>query len=786
MDIQPNSIQDRSQKFDFKLIIGRMLSAWPWFLLSIGLGLFISFSYLRYSTPKYLITARLLVNDDKKGGLVGQGDVLADMGGLLGVKSSIDNEVEILKTRDLIEKVVRDMKLNIKYYKKGSIKSIELYKSPFEVTILKQADTIKTGDFILKPLKNGKILLTAEDTKLTTEYDKPITLDHIGVIQIHNNEPLKEDGTDYEFVIKSIDAASAELLSSLTVLATNTKVTIIDLTLSHVIPKKGEDILNKLIEKYVQSNIDDKNMIADSTIKFIHNRLSIISNELGDLEGNIQGFKEKNNLADMSEQSKTLIQNTTQYVNDLSKIETQLSILSSLQEYLKDDSRNKRVLPSAVFASDAVFNGLIERYNSLLIERDKRLLGETVTNPKIVNLDNQIANLRADMLSNIENTQRTFRISRDGIRRQISSVENNLQQVPKIERNYLNLARQQQIKQELYLFLMKKSEETSVSKTANLSNSKTIDSPKSALKPFSPQRAYVMLVFVALGLILPVAVIYLKDLLNTRIESKDDITRLTDVPIVGEISHNEGGENLIIAANSRSAISEQFRALRTNLSFYLNEKDKKTILLTSSMSGEGKSFVAINLGNILALTGKKVLLMELDLRKPGLTAKIGASSSVGFTNFIINQETVIDDLIKPVDIHPSLFLLSSGPIPPNPAESIMSERTKLLLDELKKRFDYIIIDAPPVGIIADAQLLAPFADTCLYLVRQNYTHKDQLNIVQSLKDSGKMDKLAIVVNDIQLSKGYGYGYGYGGYGYGYGEYGSENVQRTLWQRITRR
>jgi len=774
--MHPDLPQHKEQPFDFKQIFFRYFSAWPWFLLSIAIGLSISFVYLRYSTPKYLVMARLLVNDDKKGGLDMQGNVLGDMGGLFGSKNSLDNEVEVLKTYDLIEKVVEDMKLNITYYRSGSIKNIELYKAPFEVVILKEADTIKKTDFTIKQQKNGKLLLTTNNSEMTVSYDRPITIKQIGILQIHNNTPLDKN-EEYGFTIKSIDAATTDLLTSLTVLATNNKVTIIDLSLIHVVPQKGEDILNKLIAKYAQSNIDDKNMIADSTIKFIRNRLNIISNELGDLEGNIQGFKERNNLADMSEQSKILVQNTTQYVNDLSKVETQLNILTSLQNYLKDETRNKRVLPSTTLASDAVFNGLIERYNSLLLERDRRLLSQTSKNANIVNLDAQISNLRADMLSNIENSQRTLTISRDGLKRQINNVEGNMQQVPKIERNYLNLARQQLIKQELYLFLMKKSEETAVSKTANLSNSKIIDSPRANLKPFSPQKQIVTLVFVLLALLVPVGFIYLKDLFNTKIESKEDIIRLTDVPIIGEISHNEDGENLIIANNSRSAISEQFRALRTNLAFYLNGDSSKTILLTSSMSGEGKSFAAINLGNILALTGKRVLLMELDLRKPGLTVKFGANNSVGFTNYIIAQNSLIDDLIQPLEAHPNLFLLSSGPIPPNPAETIMNDRTKLLIEDLKTKFDYIIMDAPPIGIIADAQLLAPFADVSLYLVRQNYTNKDQIAIVQDLKYAKKWANLSIVINDIKKGRSYGYGYGYG-----YGEYNVEPKKPTFWSR----
>ncbi|RYZ16048.1 MAG: capsular biosynthesis protein, partial [Sphingobacteriales bacterium] len=344
------------------------------------------------------------------------------------------------------------------------------------------------------------------------------------------------------------------------------------------------------------------------------------------LEGNIQGFRQKNNLADMSEQSKLLLQNTSAFMNDLAKVETQLSILNSLQEYLKDEA-GKRVLPSSLMSEDIVFTSLIERYNALLLERDRSLLGVTETNPLILNLDQQIANLRKDMLTNLLSTKKGLVITRDKLNSQMTKADNQIQQVPATERNYLNLARQQQIKQELYLFLMQKSEETAISKTSNISIAKTIDSPKSQFKPFTPQKPIVMMVGLLAGLIVPVVFIYGADQLNTRVDSREDIARATEVPIIGEISHNDMDNNLVVANNSRSAISEQFRAMRTNLSFYLNGLDEKVILLTSSMSGEGKSFVAVNLGNILALTGKKVLLMEMDLRKPGLSAKFGMNNT---------------------------------------------------------------------------------------------------------------------------------------------------------------
>ena len=749
---------------DLKQILSRILANWYWIALSVLVCLACANLYVRYKTPNYKISARVLVNDEKKGaGLSGGGDLLGDLGGLLGTKSTVDNEAEILKTRYLMEQVVKDMNLNITYYRKGTLKKVELYESPYQVKVVAAADTIKATDVEVSFLNNNQVAVSADGIDTLVALDRSFTIPFVGVVQIIKGSAVPVLEEKYAFNIMSVDSKVIALMDAITVEVKNKQVTIIDLSLTHAIPKKGEDILSKLIEKYVQANLTDKNEVADSTVKFIQNRLAYIGGELGGLEGNIQNFKQENNLADMTEQSKLLVQTTGQYVNDLGKIETQISILKSLQDYLKDEGKNKRVLPSSLIPADLVFNGAVEKYNSLTLERARRLIGVTEANPGIQLMDKEIANARADIESNISTTLDGFLITRNRINGQMKKAEGQVRNVPKVERNYLNLARQQQIKQELYIFLMQKSEETAISKTSNIANSKTIDPPKSEVKPFSPKRMVVYLFGLVAGLVIPLGLMYVKDLLNDKIQTKEDIMRITPVPIIGEISHDEGNDNMVVANSSRSAISEQFRALRTNLSFFFKNSDEKVILLTSSMSGEGKSFVAINLGQILALTGKKVLLMELDLRKPGLSAKLEISNPIGFTNYVTSPELTSNDIVKPLKLQENLFVVSSGPIPPNPAELLLSERTKMLMQELKQHFDYIIIDAPPVGIVTDAQLLASYSDVCLYLVRQNYTLKQQLNIVDDLSRSQKMKGLSIVVNDIKATKGYGYGYSYGNY-----------------------
>jgi capsular exopolysaccharide synthesis family protein len=766
------------ESINLKEIFSKLIDKWMWFLISIFICLIIAFIYTRYTPPIYQINAKILVNDDDKGGNLGkQAGALMDLGSLMGSKNSVDNEVEILKTRFLMEQVVRQMQLNIVYSKKSDFVSRELYFAPFKLNIIKSVDTIISTKLDIVKITGNKLRISTKNFEKDVSWNEQFKISGIGIVELKQNQSEVKNGQEYFVNISSIDERVAALMNQLYVGVSNKQVSVIDLGLSYALPQRGEDILNTLIDKYTNANLSDKNAIADSTYKFIKERLNVIASELGDVETQEENYKQKNRLADMSEQGKLLVQNTGEFSNELAKAETQVSILTDLENYMKDESKNKRVFPTSLLPQDIVFSGLMSQYNLLLIERDKQLLSVTEESPFVKNIDNQISGLRRGILANIQSTKNTYIVTRDKLKSQLSMAENQISDVPKIEKNYLQLARNKGIKQELYIFLMQKAEETAISKTSNISVAKTIDPPKSQVIPISPKKKVVYLAGFIAGVIFPVALIFLQNLFNTTIATKEDILSLTKVPVIGEISHNESADNLIVANQSRSAISEQFRALRTNLSFYLKTPDEKIILLTSSMSGEGKSFTAINLGNILALAGKKVLLMELDLRKPGLSAKLGIDNSLGFSNFTISPDIKVVDIIKPISINKNMFIISSGPLPPNPAETLMNKSVPKLIEDLKQQFDYIIMDAPPIGIITDAQLLSVYADATLYLVRQKITRKNQLMIAEELHQNGKMNKMGIVVNDI-ISKYYGYGYGYGTYG--------EETKSNLFSRLIKK
>jgi capsular exopolysaccharide family len=758
--------------------LGKLRANWHWFLICALIGLGAAFIHLRYSTPVYKINAKVLVTDERKGSAgAGQGVFMGDLSTLFGGVNSVDNEAEILKTRFLMEQVVEKLNAQVKYFTAGSIRDVEIDDSPFYITLL-NTDSLRGATYQLIPSDSLSFLVSAEGFETKVAFDEPVTLPEIGTIVFTRNEGFPLDDRIYKFEVVPLSARVAEYMDRLSVAVTNKQVSIIDLAFDYPIKAMGENILRTVIETYTENNLKDKNTIADSTISFIDNRLLLVSRELDEVEDNIQTFRQDQKVADITVQAQLLLENSSQTLNELAKVETQLNVLNNLRNYLEDEA-NQRVLPSAVLPEDVVFTALVDRYNMLLLDRDRQLLSATPDNPTVQNLDQQLRNLRDDMLNNLRNTERRLEITRREIRRKTGQLESQVRDVPATQRRFLDMARQQQIKQELYIYLLQKREETAISKTANIPSSRVIDPPKAAALPFSPRRSITLLAGLLAGLFIPLGSIYIKNLLNTRIRSKEDIARYTEVSIVGEISHNTKTGTLVVSQDSRSAIAEQFRTLRTNLSFYLSQPDQKTILLTSSMSGEGKSFVALNMAMIFAISGKRVALMEMDLRKPNISVKLDAPNEIGFTNFVIDDQLTPTRIVTKSGVHENLFLIGSGPIPPNPAETILSSRLDELMDYLKERFDYVIIDAPPVGLVTDAQLLAKYADLSLYLVRQGYTYKNQLQIVDDLYRNKKIKQLAILVNDIDPKSNYGYG-GYG-YGYGYGYYEDSKADKPWWK-----
>ena len=775
---------DWDEEFDFETkpsenknmlrFVQQLLSNWYWFVICGLVGLSIAYMYLRYSIPQYKIHAKLLVSDDKKGGGMLSSSALGDLSSLMGAKNSVDNEVEVLKTGDLMRQMVLQEKAYIQYYKIGRIHNVPMVESPFTAVLLSKVDSVvEPVSFDIQVLQPNILQLSNNDTTFQVRLGQAFSFSPTNRLQIIANGMYPNTKSDeFGFVLRPIRDAVEDYGKALTVDVTNKNVSTIDMTLEHALPKSGEQELTTLINKYVELNLHDKNVIADSTLSFINTRLKKITEELSGVEDRISGYKKRNQLADISEQGKVLIESSADYTKKLAEVEMQLAAVDAVASYLKD-ARHPRVVPSSVFPQDIGFNALVQRYNELVLQRERLLLANTEDNPLVQNINTQIAGVRQDMISNVNSMRRQLELAKQGQQSLSNSVNSQINQVPTIERGYIDLSRLQQIKQAQYIFLQEKWEETAIGRTANVSNSKVIDSPKAEKKPFSPKNKMVYILGLLLGLALPLILLYLRNLFNVRIQGIDDIESLSRLPILGMIAHSDDKQQVVVTKTSRSPIAEQFRAMRTNLEFAL--KGGKRILFTSSMSGEGKSFVALNLAVTLALLDKKVLLMELDLRKPSVTSKLGLVAGKGFSHYIVRPDMRIDDIVMASGSHENVHLIQAGAIPPNPTELLIHPRAQQLMDELSQRYDYILMDAPPVGVVTDAQLLSRYADCCLYLVRQGFTYKEQLRIPNELVSTSKIEQVQLIVNDIKATGGYY------NYGYGYGDYGQEGKKRVWWK-----
>ncbi|RYE55675.1 MAG: polysaccharide biosynthesis tyrosine autokinase, partial [Sphingobacteriales bacterium] len=717
---------------------------WWVFLLSVVIAMTIALSYLRYTTPIYNVTSRIMVQDDKKGNVMAESAMMSELG--LRTKSNVDNEAEIFKSRTLMKRVVEEMRLNASVITEGRVKKTEVYgKSvPFlmDWNHLKEDSLGSIGNRItITKLSGATFKITANDKIWQGVWGKPIELP-IGDITFKiNQDYVGSWDKECDIILSRTDAAVAQNLASLNVTIPNKLVSIVELSFNTSVPDKGEDILDKLVEVYLKANVDDKNRIADSTISFIDDRLSLVTSELTDIEKGIEQFKTKNELTNLTEEARALISNTSDFDRQLTQQEVQLSIVRALEKHLQEN--DKRMVPASLVLEGKTFADLISSYNATQLDRERLLLSTTESNPMVQNLDQRLQSIRTDLINSISGFKRNLEVSITDLRNRSNNVMAKIRQIPIKERLFIDISRQQSIKQELYLFLLKKREETAVTKSSTIANARIIDAAKSAAEPFSPKRNIVYLFAFSLGLFGPAAWLYLRELLNTRVMFRTDVTDICSVPIMGEIGHNQEEKIVAVDQGVRTVIAEQFRSLRTNLQFLLTSKIEKTVMVTSSMSGEGKSFVSINLAVTLALSGKRVILLELDLRKPKVSQALGLDNSSGFSNHIIGQKT-LEEIIVPSHVQPNLFVLPSGPIPPNPAELLMLPTTDLMFEQLRKDFDYIVIDTAPSGLVTDAFLLNKHTDVTLYLVRQGYTFKQQLPLIERMLEEAKLKRLNIM------------------------------------------
>ena len=562
--------------------------------------------------------------------------------------------------------------------------------------------------------------------------------------------------------------------NSLSIAPTSKTTSVAVISLKNSSLQRGQDFINQLLEMYNRNTNNDKNEIAQKTAEFIDERIDIISKELGSTEANLESFKRDAGITDLTSEAQIALAGNAEYEKKSVENRTQISLVNDLRKYLRGNEYE--VLPSNVGLQDAALIGAIERYNEMLMERKRLLRTSTESNPTIVNLDTSIRAMKANVQATLEGTLQGLMITKESLDREASRYSRRISNAPGQERAYVSIARQQEIKAGLYLMLLQKREENAIALAATANNAKIIDEAIADDIPVSPKRSMIYLIALILGVGIPVGIIYLIELTKFKIEGRADVEKLTSVPVVGDIpltdEKNDKNGSIAVFENKNNLMSETFRNIRTNLQFML-DNDQKVILVTSTVSGEGKSFVSSNLAISLSLLGKKVVIVGLDIRKPGLNKVFQLSNKErGITQYLSNPETDLMELVQPSDVNKNLFILPGGTVPPNPTELLARNGLDRAIETLKKNFDYVILDTAPIGMVTDTLLIGRVADLSVYVCRADYTHKAEYTLINELSFEKKLPNLCTVINGVDLKKRkYGYYYGYGKYGkhYGYGK-----------------
>lgn len=798
MEEQNFNEQNSEETINLYAIFFKYLAYWPWFVISVITCLILAFLFLRYQQPVYNITAAVLIKEEEQKGGNSAASPLAAIQdlGMFSMTNNFDNEVEILHSRTLIKKAVNELRLytniaedritgyNIPLY---GTSPINVFMTPEEADKLEAPVKLK-----MKYTLDGKLSVHAtytitedEEEEVEKEFDRlpAILPTPVGVINFSKNDSLPEPMEEDMRLVASISSPTAtaeNYMENLTVEATSKTTTIAQISVQNTNKQRGVDFINCLVAFYNQDANDEKNEVAQKTAEFIEERIGIINRELGTAENELADFKQRSGLTDLTSDAKLALEESSRYGQQRMENATQIQLVEFLRNYINDPKNNGEVIPSNVGLQDQNLTSAIDQYNAMIIERNRLLRTSSESNPAVINMNTGIEAMRHSVQTTVESVLKGLNIAKTDIERQARKFEGRISSAPIQEKEFLSIARQQEIKAALYTMLLQKREENAITLAATANNGRIIEDALADKKPVSPKKKIIALAALILGLGIPVGIVYLRDLLKYKIENREDVEHITDVPILAELPRCKKPEKgaVVVRENKNDIMEETFRGLRTNLLFMLG-KDQKVILFSSTQPGEGKSFVAGNTAVSLAFLGKKTIIVGMDIRKPGLNKVFNLSRRAeGITNYLADPEHVnIFDMIQHSDISPNLDILPGGPVPPNPTELVARDVLDRAIEQLKQRYDYIILDTAPIAMVTDTAIIGRVADLCIYVCRADITPKAGYRYINVLRDEKKFSKLATVINDIDMSKrknsyGYGYGakYGYGGkaYGYGYG------------------
>ena len=755
---------------------------WKWFVLGVFIALTAAFIYLRYATYQYEVSSTILIDDkDNGGGLTSELSAFEDLGLLSGSKTSLDTEMGVLKSRTLMERVIKELNLQVTYYSKGRIGTNEVYKSevPFNVNLFVNDSILYTLDttFTITAFASTRFVLKDSDGNQAGQgvFGENIQSEFGSMIITPTNINSVKEGQEIMVRIKPLEEVAIAYKKLITIAPESKKSSLLILSLKDPVKKKAEAILDNLISYYNKDAIEDKSQIAKNTDVFINNRIDDISVELTNLDMGVENYKTENKLSDIASEAGLVLQSNADLTNQIVDLTSQIKLIDYVIRYMK--SNKDELIPSNLGVLNESTGQNTLNYNKLLLERNRLMAGANEKNPIVINLNDQITRLRESIDQGLRNSRSSLSIALNEARIQENRLDTKISSAPKKEREIRDIQRQQQIIETLYLYLLQKREENSISLAVTAPNAKIIDRAYGSDIPVSPKKMIVYIVALLLGLIVPFMVIYIRLLLDNKIHTLEDVEAVVKAPILGDIPMTRSEKKVIISEQDRSNVAESFRLLRTNVNFMLpGAKDAaKTIFITSTIGGEGKTFIAINLASALALLNKKVLLIGADIRKPKIATYLNTKQEKGLTHYLIDTSLKVADVI----VHhkeTNLDVLETGIIPPNPSELLTNGRFDEVIAYGKANYDYIIIDTAPVNIVTDTLLLGHHADLFIFVIRANFLDKRLLKIPKTMYENKRLPNMAVLINDTNYEKrGYGYGYGYG--------YGQPDSKRPWWKRI---
>lgn len=779
MSERESAIEEK--EFDLKSFVIRYFRYWYLFAVFLILSLAAAWFYNWYAQPVYQVSGKLLIKDEAS---TPAKAIMKELD-VVGQSKNLENEIEILKSHRLVSQTLNKLGFDVSYFLVGNIKTSEVYlKSPFEVHI----DSLEPLAYftpIFIDIENAQQFSFSYELKGGERYRTTANFEEnfqtpLGSLRLEKrvgdefsaysfDDPQKQS---YKILFHGHDRLVKHFVSRLSVVPISGQSTIVEVSMLDAVPQKAIDFVNTLVQVYLQNDVNQKNRTADNTSIFIKEQLEIISADLNAIEHTRQQYKSDKGIVDLSSESQVVLEVARELDNKIAANNARKTIVDYLQNYVEQKQALSKLAPSTIDINDQLLNSLIDKLVELETENERLNITSTPKNPRFAPLQAEIRLTRSMLIENINNIKNTIELSNAGLEVEKAVIRQKIQSIPNTERELVGIERQYRIQESLYLYLLEKQAEVSISIASSVSENRIVDTARASAGPVKPVKSKAYSIALIFGLLLPVVIIYLIEQLDDYVRDVKTIEQLTGLPILGVVGFNKETSNLIIHEKPNSLIAEAYRSVRTNLKFFELDQNNKVLLITSSVGSEGKTFTAMNLASVLAVSGKKTILLGLDLRKPKITEDFGLTKDRGMSNYL-SGDSDLDSVIQPSGLLPDFDIIPSGPVPPNPAELIMSGRMDKLMEELSERYDHIIIDSPPVGLVTDGFILMKYAALSILVVREGVTRKQHLRHMKRMQEQQKLGKLAVLFNAVRSPRalnGGGYGYHYG-YGYGYSQYG---------------